>query len=81
MRIFTTRRTPMSNYLVVKPAYGRSPNSKKAIKELYNDGKDFQILSVMHGPGRYISKTEVEKHNLTLEIRYGKNLEKVMILP
>ena len=72
----------MSNYIVVKPAYGVTLNSQKTVREHYAANKDFQVLSVVHRPGSYINKTDVEKNStIKLEARYGKNLEKVMILP
>ena len=72
----------MSNYIVCKPFYAKPLNSQKAVREFYNEGHDFIILSVVHGPGRHISKREVERDpSIKLEVRYGRNDEKVTILP
>lgn len=69
-------------YLVVKPAYGRVLNSKKAVREYFNDGKDFQICSLHGCSGTYVSKSECDTDaTLRLEIRYGKRGEKLIILP
>lgn len=70
------------NYIVCKPFTDKMLNSQKAVREFYDNGKDFIILSVVHGIGRHISKHEVEKNSMIrLEIRYGKDGTKVMILP
>lgn len=71
-----------SNYIVCKPFSTKGLNSQKTVREHYEAGHDFIILSVVHGPGRHISKREVENDpSIKLEVRYGRNLEKVMILP
>ena len=70
------------NYIVCKPFTHEMLNSQKAIRQFYADGKDFIILSVVHGVGRHISKHEVEKDpTICLEVRYGKDGTKVMLLP
>ena len=69
------------NYIVCKP-FTDVLNSQKAVREFYDNGKDFIILSVVHGVGRHISKHEVEKDpTICLEVRYGKDGTKVMLLP
>ena len=70
-----------TNYIVVRP-FGKGLNAQKAVREYFNAGKDFVILSVVHGVGRHISKAECDKDaSIKLEVRYGRNDEKVMILP
>lgn len=70
-----------TNYIVVRP-FTTGLNAQKAVRDYYEAGKDFIILSVVHGTGRHISKREVENDpSIKLEVRYGRNLEKVMILP
>jgi len=76
----------MPTYLNVQPAYGVFLNSQTAVREHFAANKDFQILTVGSGYRRYINKTDVERarergENLTLEVRYGKDGTKVMILP
>lgn len=70
-------------YISVQPAYGVQLNSMKAVELHYANNRDFQILSVVHGNGRYINRTNVEqaKGQIKLEIRYGKDGRKAMILP
>lgn len=69
------------NYIVCKP-FQNGLNAQKAVREYYNAGKDFIILSVVHGTGRHISKAECDKDaSICLEVRYGRNLEKIMLLP
>lgn len=75
-----------TSYLEVQPGYGVFLNSQKAVREHYNALKDFQILTIGSDCGRYINKTDVERaaergESLTLEVRYGKNNNKVMLLP
>lgn len=67
--------------VVVAPAYGRILNSRKAVREHYEAGKDFVVLDLFHEPGRYLNREEVERYGLTLQVRYGKRGEKVCVLP
>ena len=70
----------MAMYIVVKPFNARL-NSKKAIQLHYNEGKDFIIQSLAHGPGRHINKQDVERlGNIKLEVRYGQYDEKLTII-
>ena len=70
-----------TNYIVVRPLRS-GLNAQKAVREYYAAGHDFIVLSVVHGPGRHISKAEVDKDpSIKLEVRYGRNLEKIMRLP
>ena len=64
----------------VQPSYGVKLNNQKQVREHYEQGRDFDILSVFHGQGRKISKHEAQENGLSLEIRYGKNGEKLMII-
>ena len=65
----------MATYIVVKP-FNAKLKSKKEIQLHYNEGKDFIIQSVAHGPGRHINKQDVEKTgNIKLEVRYGRDGE------
>ena len=70
----------MATYITVKAAYGVALNTQAAVKKHFNDDKDFQILSYGPDMGRYINKPQVQP-GTKLEIRYGKDDEKVMILP
>lgn len=72
----------MSNYIVVKPFSTKGLNAQTAVREHYDAGHDFIILSLVHGEGRHISKRDVEKDPaIKLEVRYGRDGSKVMILP
>lgn len=72
----------MPKYISCQPAYGVNLNSQKDVIEHYNAGKDFMVLSMFHNPGSYISKKEVESAgDVVLEVRYGKNLTKVYMIP
>lgn len=71
--------TYSASHLVVKPAYGRTLLTKKEVLLYFNDGKDFQILSP-NTTGTYCSKTEVQRFLLILEVRYGKDLSKLLLL-
>ena len=68
----------METWIVCKPGLFSKATTAKAVKAEYAAGKDFINLSPW-GPG-YVSRREVERHGLTLEVRYGKNLEKVTVL-
>ena len=68
----------MSNWLVVIPAYGVKLTNKKAISEHYEANKDFVTVGL--NGGKYVNKSDATKFGLTLEVRYGKNLEKLAVL-
>ena len=71
----------MSKYITVTPAYGRVLNSQKEVKEYYESGKDFRVLSVF-ASGTFLNKEDVERSDsgIKLEVRYGKNGKKAMII-
>lgn len=74
-----------TNYLNVQPAYGVFLNSQNAVREHFASNKDFQILTIGSGYRRYINKTDVERakergEELVLEVRYGKDGTKVMMV-
>lgn len=68
----------MSNWLVVIPAYGTKLGNKKLIREYFDADRDFVTVGI--GGGKYVNKSDVVKMGLTLEVRYGKNLEKLTVL-
>ena len=67
------------SYIPCKAAYGVQLNSKKEVREHYDANKDFENLSMYHR-GSYINKQDSETFSMNLEIRYGKNGTKVMII-
>lgn len=62
----------MSNYVEVIGAYGRSYTTLKAAKEDWATNKDFRSTE-----GPYVNKTDAERMNLSVNVRYGKNLGNV----
>ena len=62
--------------MTIGPAYGRNYTSGKAAKADWEAGKDFVILDIFHGCGRYVSKSDCKAGEF-IELRYGKNLDKV----
>ena len=59
------------------PAYGRVYNSKRAVLADYNAGKDF----ISQPEGRYINIDDCARALAThIQVRYGKRLEKVMVI-
>ena len=71
----------MTEYIVVS-VFGKQLNSQSKVREHYEANKDFNIQSAPHGPGRHINKSDIAKYSpgAKLEVRYGKNGEKVMII-
>ena len=67
-----------TEYLEVVPAYGRDYKSQREVREAWEAGKDFQILSV-GSHGTYVNKGDLPD-GVKLEIRYAKRM-KVIILP
>lgn len=70
----------MTNSIIVKPAYGRSyPNKSLAVQD-WRAGMDFFILNENGRPmSTYCSNRDFEA-GTSVEIRYGKNLEKLVII-
>jgi hypothetical protein len=59
------------------PAYGREYTSKRAVLADYNAGKDF----ISQPDGRYANIDTMAACLAThIKIRYGKRLEKVMVV-
>jgi len=57
-------------------------NSKKAVMQHFQDNKDFIILDIFNGYGKYINRTDMLENKIKyVEVRYGKNQEKVIGLP
>lgn len=61
----------MSSWIEVEPAYGRDYTTAKAAKQDWKDGKDFRETAT----GRYVNKSDAEKHGLSVTIRYAKSLK------
>jgi len=62
---------------VLTPAYGRVYTSKRAVLADYNSGKDF----ISQPDGRYANiDTMIQQMATSIQIRYGKRLEKVMVV-
>ena len=63
--------------LTLTPAYGRVYNSKREVLADYNAGKDF----ISQPDGRYANiDTAIRMLATHIQIRYGKRLEKVMVV-
>jgi len=69
-----------SGWVVCVPAYGRKLNTIKEIVEHWDADKDFRIVGINTGGGTYVNKRDALKNELTLEVRYGKQYEKLHIL-
>ena len=70
----------MASYVTISGAYGRDYKSKDAVMADWEAGKDFEIRSVMHGAGRYISKRDFDNASLTgVQIRYASD-RKVLVI-
>lgn len=63
--------------IILAPAYGRVYTNKTQVLNDWNAGKDFVVLSIVHGRGTYTSKNDLPKEFTGIEFRYGKQLEKV----
>ena len=68
----------MYKWLVVVPAYGVKLTNKKAINEHFEADRDFVTVGL--NGGKYVNKSDALRMGLTLEVRYGKNLEKLTVL-
>jgi len=72
----------MPEFITVKAAYGKELLSEKEVLTHYLDGKDFMILSLVHGPGSYLNIIDCERASkpISLEVRFGKKSQKVTLL-
>ena len=70
-----------TEYIVVN-VFGKQLNSQAAVKKHYDANGDFIIQSVVHRTGSHINKSDLAKFSpgAKLEVRYGRNGEKVMII-
>ena len=66
--------------IIVVPAYGVTLLTKEEVQNHWENERDFLIHGISPYAGRYIAKHEAEKHNLLLEVHYGRWDEKRMIL-
>lgn len=65
-------------YHTLTPAYGAVYTTKREVVDAWVGNKDFRLVTT----GQYLTKTEANKHlpGDSFEIRYGRRLEKVVIL-
>jgi len=68
------------SHIPVKAAYGRELTSQKEVLKYYEEDKDFEVLSLFHNPGSKVNKTDAEREGVSLEIRYGKDGSKVLVV-
>lgn len=59
-------------YITVRPAYGRNYKTKAEVLEAWKEGKDFQIVDLFNGPGRYLNYLEAPKGS-TVNVRYDND--------
>lgn len=66
------------NYHVVTPAYGAVYTTQAQVKAAWNNNQDFRMATT----GQYMNKQDANKYlpGDKFQIRYGKNLEKVMVI-
>lgn len=57
----------MSTHVEVIAAYGRQYDTLEAARADWNAGKDFRLTT-----GPYVSKSEAERHGLSVTVRYGR---------
>ena len=68
----------MTTYHVLTPAYGAIYTTKAQVTQAWIGNKDFRLATT----GQYLNRTDAGKYlpGDKFQIRYGKNLEKVIIL-
>lgn len=65
------------DWQVVSPAYGRDYKSGKEARADWNAGKDFRC----EPQGCYINKREADEAGITVEIRYKRLMELIIVEP
>ena len=65
-------------YHTLTPAYGKVYTTKREVVDAWVGNTDFRLATT----GQYLTRSEAKKYlpGDSFEIRYGKNLEKVVIL-
>jgi hypothetical protein len=67
----------MFDSFTLTPAYGRVYTSKAQVLKDYNAGKDF----IAQPSGKYINREDIIRVcAIHVKVRYGKRLEKVMVI-
>lgn len=62
----------MKGTLTVIPAYNRDYGSKQEVEKAWNEGRDFQIVTLGHG-GKYINKQDAQRNGVgKIKVRYNK---------
>ena len=65
--------------MTLAPAYGKDYKSIKEVKEAFNAGKDFMIVSVGPHMGRYVNKPQLVGHESFVMIRYARLTKEVEV--
>jgi len=68
----------MNVHIVVKPAYGDVYTTLPQVKDAWKKGRDFRCMGLQSGYVNIVDVQRSEGGSLdSVEVRYGKNLEKV----
>lgn len=71
----------MSNYVNVKPAYGRDYTNQAAVKKDWKDGKDFIVTDFLSPYyGRYINVEDAKREGVKVIVRYAREQKVVQVL-
>jgi hypothetical protein len=65
------------NWLELLPAYGRDYKNAKSVIADFNNGKDFQLASIMYG-GQYCSKNDFAPGTAVI-LRYNRQTKTAVI--
>lgn len=61
-------------YVICIPAYGRDYKSSGEVTIAWNNNKDFYMLA----RGGYVNKSDAEKYNVAVEVRYNKRMRVIV---
>ena len=65
-------------HIVVKPAYGEVYTTLPQVRDAWEKGRDFRCMGLQSGYVNIVDVQRSEGGSLdSVEVRYGKNLEKV----
>jgi hypothetical protein len=65
------------DWVVAVPAYGRDYKTAKEVREAWANGRDFRIMP----SGQYINKSDADKYNVAVQLRYDRRTKVIGIQP
>lgn len=65
------------DWVVAVPAYGRDYKTIKEVRDAWANERDFRIMP----SGQYINKSDADRYNVAVQIRYDRRTKVIIIKP